>query len=322
MSSTATEKVSSGPLLWTNLLIIWVVWGSTYMGIRFSTETIPPFLASGTRFLTAFVIMIVLTSIIRGPGTLRLTPREFATACFLGVALLGVGLGTVGLAQAYVPTGIMALIIASTPLTIVIWRRVTGDRPPLLTLIGVVVGLAGIGWMLLPGGTRPVSGTDGDVVFWSVMVLISSTIWATASFFSSRMPTPTDSFALTTYELLSGGVVLLVVGLVVGERVSLAEISLRSWGGWLFLVIAGSVVAFSSFTWLINKAPISLASTYAYVNPAVAVVLGLFLYAEAITSDVVVGLTIVLGGVILVVSGESLVQRRSRATGPPETPVT
>jgi len=322
MSSTATKMVSSGPLLWTNLLIIWVVWGSTYMGIRFSTETIPPFLASGTRFLTAFVIMIVLTSIIRGPGTLRLTPREFATACFLGVALLGVGLGTVGLAQAYVPTGIMALIIASTPLTIVIWRRVTGDRPPLLTLIGVVVGLGGIGWMLLPGGTRPVSGTDGDVVFWSVMVLISSTIWATASFFSSRMPTPTDSFALTTYELLSGGVVLLIVGLVVGERVSLEEISLRSWGGWLFLVIAGSVVAFNSFTWLINKAPISLASTYAYVNPAVAVMLGLFLYAEAITSDVVVGLTIVLGGVILVVSGESLVQRRSRATGPPETPVT
>lgn len=322
MSTNTTTKVSSGPLLWTNLLIVWIVWGSTYMGIRYSTETIPPFLASGTRFLTAFVLMIVLTSILRGPGALRVSGREFATSCFLGVALLGVGLGTVGLAQAYVPTGIMALIIASTPLTIVIWRRITGDRPPVLTLIGVIVGLAGIGWMLLPGGTRPVSGTDGDVVFWSVMVLISSTIWATASFFSSRMPTPRDSFALTTYELLGGGVVLLVIGLVVGERVSIGDISLRSWGGWLFLVIAGSVVAFSSFTWLINKAPISLASTYAYVNPAVAVVLGLLLYAEAITSDVVVGLTIVLGGVVLVVSGESMVGRRARRPVAPESPVT
>lgn len=321
--ATATEgKIGSGPILWTNLLIVWIVWGSTYMGIRFASETIPPFIMSGSRFLTAFLIMVALTAILRGPKALRVTPREFATSCFLGVALLGVGLGTVGLAQSYVPTGIMALIIASTPLTIVIWRRATGDRPPVLTLIGVFVGLAGIGWMLLPGGTRPVSGTDGDVVFWSVMVLISSTIWATASFFSSRMPRPKDSFALTTYELLSGGVVLLVIGLVLGERANIAEISLRSWGGWLFLVIAGSVVAFSSFTWLINKAPISLASTYAYVNPAVAVVLGLLLYSEAITSDVVVGLTIVLGGVVLVVSGESLVGRRARRSVAPESAIT
>ena len=319
---TTPERTASGPVLWTNLLIVWIVWGSTYMGIRFASETIPPFIMSGSRFLTAFLIMVMLTAILRGPQALRVSAREFATSCFLGVALLGVGLGTVGLAQSYVPTGIMALIIASTPLTIVIWRRVTGDRPPVLTLIGVFVGLAGIGWMLLPGGTRPVSGTDGDVVFWSVMVLISSTIWATASFFSSRMPTPKDSFALTTYELLSGGVVLLVIGLLLGERVTLAEISLRSWGGWVFLVVAGSVVAFSSFTWLINKAPISLASTYAYVNPAVAVVLGLLLYAEAITSDVVVGLTIVLGGVVLVVSGESLVGRRARRVTAPQAPVT
>ena len=188
-------------------------------------------------------------------------------------------------------------------------------------LVGVVVGLAGIGWMLLPGGTRPVSGTDGDVVFWSVMVLISSTIWATASFFSARMPTPRDSFALTAYELLSGGVALLLVSVLVGERVDLGDITVRSWGGWLFLVIAGSVIAFTSFTWLINKAPISLASTYAYVNPAVAVLLGLLLYAEAITSDVVVGLTIVLGGVILVVSGESILPRRRRSPSP-DVPVT
>lgn len=301
MAVDSETRVSSGPVLWTNLLIVWIVWGSTYMGIRFASESIPPFLMSASRFLAAFVIMVGLTVILRGPDALKVTPREFATACFLGVALLGVGLGTVGLAQDYVPTGIMALIIASTPLTIVIWRLITGDRPPLLTLVGVVVGLAGIGWMLLPGGTRPVSGTDGDVVFWSVMVLISSTIWATASFFSARMPTPRDSFALTAYELLSGGVALLLVSVLVGERVDLGDITVRSWGGWLFLVIAGSVIAFTSFTWLINKAPISLASTYAYVNPAVAVLLGLLLYAEAITSDVVVGLTIVLGGVILVV---------------------
>lgn len=318
--STTPPRVTSGALLWFNLVVVWIVWGSTYIGILFATETVPPFLAMGTRFLAAFAIMLVITGLLRGWPALRVTRREFASASFMGVALLGVGLGTVGLAKDYVPTGVMALIIASTPLTIVIWRVLTRDRPAPLTLVGVVVGLAGIGWMLLPGGTRPVSGTDGDVVFWSLMILISATIWATTSFFSARLPKPADSFTLTTYELLSGGIALTFVGLVVGERIDFGSISARSWGGWIFLVTAGSVLAFSSFTWLINNAPISLASTYAYVNPAVAVLLGLLLYNEVLTSDVVVGLTVVLGGVILVVTGESL---RSRSTRPvPETEVT
>ena len=320
MTTTSPARVTSGPLLWVNLVIVWIVWGSTYIGILFATETIPPFLAMGSRFLVAFVIMAIITGVFRGWSALRVTRRQWASASFMGVALLGVGLGTVGLAQDYVPTGVMALIVASTPLTIVIWRVITGDRPARLTLVGVVVGLVGIGWMLLPGGTRPVSGTDGDVVFWSLMILISATIWATTSFFSARLPKPADSFALTTYELLSGGMALTFVGLVIGERIDFSTISGRSWAGWIFLVTAGSVLAFSSFTWLINNAPISLASTYAYVNPAVAVLLGLLLYSEALTSDVVIGLTVVLGGVILVVSGESL---RSRSTKPvPETEVT
>ena len=316
----APSTVRSGPLLWFNLIIVWIVWGSTYIGILFATETIPPFVAMGSRFLVAFVIMALITGIFRGWSALRVTRRQFASASFMGVALLGVGLGTVGLAQDYVPTGVMALIIASAPLTIVIWRVMTGDRPARLTLVGVAVGLLGIGWMLLPGGTRPVSGTDGDVVFWSVLILIASLIWATTSFFAARLPKPADSFALTTYELLSGGIALTVVGLIIGERTDFSAISGRSWVGWIFLVTAGSVLAFTSFTWLINNAPISLASTYAYVNPAVAVLLGLLLYSEVLTSDVVIGLTVVLGGVILVVSGESL---RSRSTRPvPETKVT
>ena len=316
----APLTVRSGPLLWFNLIIVWIVWGSTYVGILFATETIPPYVAMGSRFLVAFIIMALITGVFRGWSALRVTRRQFASASFMGVALLGVGLGTVGLAQDYVPTGVMALIIASAALTIVVWRVITGDRPARLTLVGVVVGLMGVGWMLLPGGTRPVSGTDGDVVFWSLLILIASLIWATTSFFSARLPKPADSFALTTYELLSGGIALTVVGLIIGERIDLSAISGRSWAGWIFLVTAGSVLAFTSFTWLINNAPISLASTYAYVNPAVAVFLGLFLYSEVLTSDVVIGLTVVLGGVILVVSGES---RRSRSPQPvPETEVT
>ncbi len=305
-----STKVSSGPLLWTNLAIVWIVWGSTYIGIKLTAETIPPLVGMGTRFLAAFSIMVVVTGLVRGWSALRVTRAELSGALFMGVALLGVGLGTASLAQRYVPTGVMALIIASTPLTIVIWRIFTRDRPARLTLIGVAIGLAGIGWMLLPGGTEPVSGDDGDVVLWSLLVLGSATIWATTSFFSSRLTKPRDSFALTTYELLSGGIALTLVGTLSGERIDFSVISGRSWAGWIYLVTAGSVIAFSAFTWLINHAPISLASTYAYVNPAVAVSLGMLLYAEALTSDVVVGLTVVLSGVVLVVSGESLRARK------------
>ncbi len=320
MSTNAASRVSSGPLLWVNMLIVWFVWGSTYIGILFATESIPPFLAMGTRFLVAAAIMVLITGATRGWRVLRVTRRELASALFMGVALLAVGLGTVGLAKDYVPTGVMALIIAATPLTIVIWRVITGDRPGRYTLVGVAVGLVGIGWMLLPGGTTPVSGSDGDVVFWSLLVLISSSIWATTRLLWVRVPQPRDSFALTTYELLSGGVALTLVSLVIREPIDLAAITGRSWAGWLYLVVFGSVIAFSSFTWLINHAPISLASTYAYVNPAVAVVLGVALYSETITSDVVIGLTVVLGGVVLVVSGESLRVKRLRPV--PETEVT
>lgn len=307
---TQSPKVSSGPLLWVNLVIVWIVWGSTYIGIRLTAETIPPLVGMGTRFLAAFTLMAIITGLVRGWSALRVTRRELSGALFMGVALLGVGLGTASLAQRYVPTGVMALIIASTPLTIVIWRLITGDRPVRLTLIGVAIGLGGIGFMLLPGGTDPVAGDDWDVVFWSVLVLVSATIWATTSFFSSRLPKPRDSFALTTYELLIGGIALTIVGTVSGERIDFSAISGRSWAGWIYLVTAGSVIAFSAFTWLINHAPISLASTYAYVNPAVAVSLGMLIYAEALTSDVIVGLTVVLTGVILVVSGESVRSRK------------
>ena len=132
-SPLSSGSVTSGAVLWVNLLIVWIVWGSTYIGILLATETIPPFLGMGSRFLVAFLIMLVLTGLLRGWSALRVTRREFASASFMGVALLGVGIGTVGLAQDYVPTGVMALIIASTPLTIVMWRVITRDRPSLLT---------------------------------------------------------------------------------------------------------------------------------------------------------------------------------------------
>lgn len=300
-----THLTRSGPLLWTNLGIVYVVWGSTYLAIEFMGESMPPLLGSGLRFLVASVLMLIVTLIVRGRAALAAGRRRIASALFLGIIMLSVGIGTVSLAERYVPIGIAAIIIAITPLVIVLLRLLSGDRPRWPTLLGVAVGFAGLAWMLLPGGTQPVSGTQSDVVLWTFLLVCSSTLWATGAWLAQRIPVPADSFAFTTYEMLAAGVVLTSVGLLHGDRLDAEHISARSWAGWIYLVLIGSVLAYAAYTWLISKAPISLVSTYAYVNPLVAVLLGLLVLSQPLTSDVVIGLVVVLGGVVLVISGES-----------------
>lgn len=157
--------------------------------------------------------------------------------------------------------------------------------------------------MLLPGGTSPVSGTDLDVMLWSIGIVAGSLSWAYFSWRSTSYDLPANLLTTTVYELLTAGVFLSVIGALTGERWDFSAITAVSWFGWTYLVIA-SLIAYASYVWLLGNAPISLTSTYAYVNPVVAVILGLIIVAEPLTRDVGIGLTIVVGGVVLVVSGE------------------
>jgi drug/metabolite transporter (DMT)-like permease len=263
----------------------------------------PPMMANGMRFLAGALVLALGFMAFKGPSALRVTRSQLAYTALMGVTLLGVGIGTLSLAERYVPSGIAALLVSVMPLWIVLLRMRAGDRPSRLTWIGVAVGLIGVALMVLPGGTEARTGGDHDVVLWSIAILVSSACWAFFSWKSTSFDLPSSALVTTIYELAVAGFFLLGVGTLRSERIDFSMFTAPSWWGWTWLVIA-SIIGYTSYSWLIANAPMSLVSTYAYVNPAVAVLLGWLLLAEPITRDVILGLTVVLGGVVLVISGE------------------
>jgi drug/metabolite transporter (DMT)-like permease len=292
-------------VLWTALVIVYVVWGSTYLGIRIAVETLPPLLSAGIRFVGAGAILAIILAVRRGAAVVKVTRRELGAAALVGTLLLAGGNGGVVFAEAgviggAVPSGVAALLIATVPILVVVFRAVTGDRPRLMSVAGVLVGFGGLVALVAAG-----SGVDGSVpLVGSLIVVAAAASWAFGSFIAPRLPLPASPFVASAYESVLGGAVLGVLGLASGERLHPAEVSGRSWLALLYLLFAGSLVAFTAYAWLLQNAPISLTSTYAYVNPAVAVLLGALIVAEPVTPAILVGGLIIILGVALVVSTE------------------
>lgn len=303
VTSTRTPLRSTGLSVWGPLVALWLIWGSTYLGIAVVGTSMPPLMANGFRFLVAALILAAVLVGTRGPRVLAVTLPQLRSTAIMGVALLGVGIGVLSLAERYVPSGIAALLVAVMPLWIVLLRLRAGDRPVRLTLIGVGIGLGGLALLLLPGGTTPVSGTDADVVLWSLAILGSSFCWAFFSFRSTRYVFPANPLVTTTLEMAVAAAALVGAGALRGERLHLDQVAPDAWWAWAYLV-AASIAGYTAYTWLLGHAPLSLTATYAYVNPVVAVLLGFLLIGESITRDVLLGLTVVVGGVALVVTGE------------------
>ncbi|PZG37985.1 EamA family transporter [Spongiactinospora gelatinilytica] len=297
-------------LIWGALAIVYVVWGSTYLGIAVMIETIPPLLGAALRFLAAGLLLGAFL-LVRKQGAFRMSARQFGGAALVGVLLLTGGNGMVSVAEQYISSGLAALLVASVPLWLVIFRVLVRDRPNLMTFAGVLVGFAGVAALSLTGGTGG-SSTQGVVI-----ILVASLSWSIGSFLAARMPMPPNPFAASTVEMLVGGLVLTVGGLISGERLQLAEISSRSWAGLAYMVLVGSLIGFTSYAWLLGNAPISLVSTYAYVNPVVAVLLGAIVLGESVTTQVVLGGLVIVAGVALVVSSSG---RRRRPAEPADEP--
>ncbi|MEU9834633.1 EamA family transporter [Streptosporangium sp. NPDC048047] len=285
-------------LVWGALAIVYVVWGSTYLGIRFAIETIPPLSSGAMRFLLASPILALAVLALRGRRAFRMTAKEAGGAALVGLLLLNGGNGMVAVAEQHISSGLAALLVASVPLWLVVLRLVARDRPRALTLAGVLLGFAGVAGLSLTGGGGHSDGTGIAVI------LLASLSWSIGSFLSARIPMPADPFAASAVEMAAGGTGLVLTALAVGERVDFGAVSGASWAGLAYLVAMGSLVGFTAYVWLLGNAPISLVSTYAYVNPAVAVALGAIIVGEVVTVPMLVaGLVIVLG-VALVVSTE------------------
>ncbi|HET8680880.1 MAG TPA: EamA family transporter [Micromonosporaceae bacterium] len=293
--------------MWPALATLYLIWGSTFLAIRISVETLPPFLSTAARFGLAGLVLGAILTARRGRSALRVSPREAAGAALAGLLLLGTGNGLLVLAESgprstAVPSGIAALLIATVPLIVVVLRLLTRDIPPRSTVAGVLAGFAGLVVLFLPtGGSATAAPLAG-----ALLIVLAATSWSFGSFLSRWMRLPADPFVAAVYEMVAGAAVLVVMGAVRGEWTSFspAEVTTRSWIALAYLLVAGSLIAFTTYIWLLQHAPISLVSTYAYINPVVAVVLGALLVAEPLSPRIILGGGVIVLGVALVVSTE------------------
>jgi drug/metabolite transporter (DMT)-like permease len=293
----------SGPrpaTVWFALVTVYLVWGSTYLAIRVIVDSTPPLLAMGVRFVLAALLLAAFLAVRHGVRVLRVGRREVAAAGLVGGLLLLCGNGGVAVAEQTVPSGLTALLVATTPLWLVGLRVVSGDRPRRLSLLGTGLGFVGIAVLARPGD-------GGDIQTWGLFTVVGAALcWAAGSFFSSRVPLPGNPFVATAYEMGLGGAGLLLAGVIGGELegFSVAATPAEAWAWLAYLVVFGSLAAFTAYVWLLHHAPISLTATYAYVNPVVAVILGALVLAEPITLPILLGGAVVVAGVGLVVTTE------------------
>ena len=284
--------------VWTALWIVYIVWGSTYLAIALMVETIPPLLGAGTRFIAVGLILLPILAFRKGASVWRPTRAELLSAGFVGLMLPGAN-AVVSVAEQTVPSGLAALLIASIPLWVILLRRFTGERVPARSIVAVLVGFGGLVLLLHP---------SGDATMWGLLACVGAAMmWALGSFASPRISLPRDPLVSTAWQSLLGGLAVALVGILGGETgdVHFADFSARSIGGLLYLITFGSLLAFTSYAWLLQNAPISKVSTYAYVNPVVAIALGWLVLSEDITPLTLVGAGIIIASVALVVRVEA-----------------
>ena len=300
--------------IWVSLLLVYILWGSTYLAIRFAVETIPPFLMAGTRFLAAGLILHVWRRLAGDPAPTR---KEWLSAAIIGLLLLLGGNGMLSWAEQNVPSGVAALLIGSVPLWMAAIEAVRpgGARPNWLGFLGLVVGFGGIALLV---GPDLAGGSKADLHPLGLTVLLFASLsWSLGSIYSRHAELPRSALLSTSMEMLAGGAGLILLGSATGEWRSLAvsQVALHSWLGLAYLVVFGSMVAYTAYTWLLRNAPLPLVSTYAYVNPLIAILLGSLLAGELLTARILAAAFVIVGSVVVI-----NLSRRVKAPEPSAAP--
>jgi len=284
--------------VWAALIAVYIVWGSTYLGIRFAVETIPPFFHAAVRFLIAGTFLFIWRRLAGDPAPTR---NQWKSAVIVGGLLLIGGNGLISLAEVTIPSGVAALIVATIPMFMVLIEalRPGGVKPTREQVFGLLVGFGGVALLIGPtefGGTRSFSLLGGGIA------VSAAFLWALGSIYNRNTDLPESTLLFTGMEMLMGSLGLFIVSGLMGEfgHVNLATISTRSWLGLLYLITFGSLVGFTSYAWLLRNAPVSLISTYPYVNPIVAVFLGSVLAQETLNGRILLAAGIIVGSVILI----------------------
>lgn len=316
MSSPARPRPSTAAVVLA-LGLVYVVWGSTFLAIAVMIETMPPLLAAGVRYATAGAIMFgalaVHARLRRATEpTERPTRAHWRSAIIIGALLLLGGNGGVVLAELLIPSGIAAVILATEPILLAVFDAILTRRRLSLPVIGgLVAGVVGVAVLVVP-----LEGFEGLNPAGVGLVLAAAISWAVGSLYTRRAPLPRSGVLGTGMEMLAGGLMLLLAGALLGEigRTDVSEFSFASIAATVYLVVFGSIVAFTAYTWLLANVPVSTVATYAYVNPVVAVALGAIVLSEPITPRTLIAAALIVGAVVAMVSG------RAREAGPPEAP--
>jgi drug/metabolite transporter (DMT)-like permease len=281
---------------------IYIIWGTTYLGIRIAVETMPPFLMAGTRFIISGALLFVILRLRGAPMPKRL---HWRSAVIIGAFLLVGGNGLVTWAEQQVPSSTASLVVATVPLWIALfdWLIFRGVRPGRQVTAGLILGLVGIVLLI---GPAQVLGTAGFSLFFLLVLLLAPILWGFGSLYSRGAPLPEDTFMATAMEMLGGGVLLLLAGLLTGEAGSLdiAAISARSLAAFVYLTVFGSIIAFTAYIWLLKVVPATKVATYTYVNPVIAVFLGWLVLSEPITPTTITAVFIIVLAVVLITMRE------------------
>jgi len=311
MSEHTSGSAGGRPgLLIAAFIAIYVIWGSTYLGIRFAIETIPPFVLSTIRFGLAGLILLVV-AIARGDA--RATLAQWRTGAIVG-SLLMLANALVGVAEKRIPSGIAALLVAMTPLFMVLleWARPGGRRPTVWVGVGLLIGLAGVAALV-----GPASLGDGARIdrIGAATVILGSLAWSSGSIYSRHAPRPPSSVMMSAIQMMVGAVFVGVIGLATGEWSTWdpSALSMRSVIAFVYLLVFGSLIGFSAFVYLLRVSTPARVATYAYVNPVVAVILGWAIAGEAISGRMLVAAAIIVGGVALITAAESRAPQADRA---------
>jgi drug/metabolite transporter (DMT)-like permease len=294
--------------VWTGLWIVYIVWGSTYLAIRIMVETVPPLLGAGVRFTVAGAVMVAVLALRRGLAAVRPTRAQLLSALAVGILLPGAN-AVVTVAEQEVPSNMAALLIGSVPLWVILLRVFAGEGVSRRSIGAVLVGFAGVALLVRPGEQ------SGEATIVGLLACVGAAVmWASGSFASPKLRLPGDPLVSTGWQMLLGGLVITAAGLAAGEapEVEPEAFSARSVLALAYLIAIGSWVAYTAYAWLLQNAPVSKVSTYAYVNPVVAIVLGWLVLDELITGTTFVGAAIIVTSIALVVRTESP-NRRGRA---------
>jgi drug/metabolite transporter (DMT)-like permease len=303
---TSSETRVNRKAMWLGLATLYGVWGSTYLAIAVAIETLPPFLMAAARFCLAGLVLLAWMR-WRDPAALRRpTRQELLDSAIVGALLLGGGMGLVAWGEQTVPSGITAVAVALMPVWVAVFGRAfLGERLPRIAVVGIVVGFAGVAILVGPTAFGAPGSLDPAG---SLAILGSPIAWSIGSLYAShRARLPSHPLVATGMQMLAGSAVLLLLAIATGEpsAFDVAAVSLPSIGAFLYLTVVGSVIAFTTYGWMLRIAPLPLVATYAYVNPVIAVILGALILSEPIEPRTLIAGAIIVGAVALIVTARS-----------------